>query len=483
MFKERDTVIRRFMRVLDGAVIISAFPLAYYLRERFHHYYKIDIFPHRHLIGKTVASFDQYLSFLAVVIIIWIGTLTLLGAYRSFRTRRIYEIAQIIILSAIYTTLISATVGFLLKIGYVSRVMFVIFMGLASVFLILERGIFLSVIRFMRLMGYNYRRMLIVGSGSRAQKFIKVIERHPEWGFKINGIVDDDHSKINQSVIGYPVIGVLKDIPDILHSRAIDEVVFIVPRGWLNRIEPAISACENEGVKATLAADLFDLKIATAKQTELGGIPLMAFEPARAHEGKLFLKRFIDVVFSAAALAALSPLMTAIAILIKSTSKGPVLYVQRRVGRNGRRFVLYKFRSMYPDAHKRLSEVMADNEASGPVFKIKNDPRITPVGRFLRRYSLDELPQLFNILMGCMSLVGPRPPLPREVCRYEPWQRRRLSMRPGLTCLWQVNGRNRVGFDEWMKLDLQYIDNWSIWLDLKILFRTLPAVIFARGAH
>jgi lipopolysaccharide/colanic/teichoic acid biosynthesis glycosyltransferase len=180
---------------------------------------------------------------------------------------------------------------------------------------------------------------------------------------------------------------------------------------------------------------------------------------------------------------ALSPLFLLTAILIRATSKGPVFYIQKRMGLNGRKFVLYKFRSMYKGSHLKLSELSHKNEMKGPIFKIKNDPRITPIGRILRKFSIDELPQLFNVFAGQMSLVGPRPPLPSEVKKYELWQRRRLSMRPGLTCLWQISGRNRIGFDDWMKLDLEYIDNWSLWLDFKILCKTVPVVLFGVGAY
>ena len=170
-------------------------------------------------------------------------------------------------------------------------------------------------------------------------------------------------------------------------------------------------------------------------------------------------------------------------LLIKWTLPGPVLFNQVRMGLNGRKFNMYKFRSMHQDAENRLGALKSSNEMSGPVFKIANDPRVTPVGRFIRKFSIDELPQLFNVLKGDMSLVGPRPPIYKEVLEYQRWQRRRLSMRPGITCIWQVSGRNDIGFEEWMKLDLQYIDNWSFWLDLKLLFKTIPAVLIGKGAH
>ncbi|MEA3305942.1 MAG: sugar transferase, partial [Candidatus Omnitrophota bacterium] len=378
---------------------------------------------------------------------------------------------------------ISAAFAFILKIEYVSRILFAIFVFSAFFLLIVEKWLLTSVVRHIRKKGYNYKCLLIVGSGKRAQNFIKVIDKHPEWGFKITGIVDNEKGKVKQKIMGYEIIGALEDIQGILHKRAIDEVVFVVPRSWLDKVQNSIAVCELEGVKATLAVDFFDLKIAHSTQTELEGIPLMTFEPTLGREGQLFIKRAADIIFSGTALIAFLPLFLITGALIKLTSPGPVFFAQKRVGRNGRRFILYKFRSMYYGAQKKLTELERLNEASGPVFKIKNDPRITLAGRFLRKFSIDELPQLFNVFMGDMSIVGPRPPLSREVQKYEPWQRRRLSMRPGLTCLWQVRGRNKIAFEEWMKLDLKYIDNWALWLDFKILVKTIPVVIFGIGAH
>lgn len=471
------------MRLIDAFTILAAFLAAYCLRAKFHLIYTLDIFPSFQIAQLKIASIKEYLSFLILIVPIWVIILNFTGAYQSFRTRAFSDIAWITAKSAIYTTFAFGALAFILKIQYISRLLFVIFIFFASIALVIEKWIVIYVMRYIRKKGYNYRRMLIVGSGERAQKFIKLIEAHPEWGFRIAGIIDDEKEKLGSKVMGCDVIGVLEDIPDILHKRAIDEVIFIVPRSWLNKIQNSVATCELEGVKATLAVDLFDLQIAHAEQSDLEGIPLITFETTLGQEGQLFIKRTVDVVFSAIAIILLLPVFPIAAILIKATSKGPVLFVQKRVGRNGRKFILYKFRSMYQGAHKKLEELNGLNEISGPVFKIKNDPRVMPVGRYLRRFSIDELPQLFNVFMGHMSIIGPRPPLPHEVRKYEPWQRRRLSMRPGLTCYWQIYGRNNIGFDKWMKMDLEYIDNWSLWLDFKILVKTIPAVLFGNGAY
>jgi len=233
-----------------------------------------------------------------------------------------------------------------------------------------------------------------------------------------------------------------------------------------------------------VALDLFDLKIARARQTELDNIPFITFETAPSHQWQLFMKRLIDLFISGLGIILLSIPLLAVALLIRLTSKGPALFLQKRIGLNGRKFVLFKFRTMQADAQRRRAKLESLNMMNGPVFKMKDDPRITGLGKFLRKFSIDELPQLLNVFRGEMSLVGPRPAVYKEVLQYEHWQRRRLSMRPGITCLWQVSGRNKIAdFSEWMKLDLQYVDSWSLWLDFKILMQTIPVVIFGIGAH
>lgn len=323
---------------------------------------------------------------------------------------------------------------------------------------------------------------LIVGTGKRSQRFIDLLNTNARER-KIVGLVDDDTSKIGENVHGHKIIGALKDLPDILHSNVVDEVVFIVPRSWLGKMEDLIHSCETEGLRVSVAVDFFNPKISRASHHDVGGLPLLTFDSAPGKNFPMHVKRLIDIVVSAAALVVLLPVLAVVAILVKTTSKGPLFFKQQRCGRNGRRFMLYKFRTMVQDAERRLEELKKHNEMKGPAFKMANDPRITPIGKYLRKFSLDELPQLWNVLHGEMSIVGPRPPIPAEVNEYDSWHRRRLSMRPGLTCLWQVSGRNQItDFDQWMRLDLQYIDSWSLWLDIKIILKTVPVVLFGVGA-
>lgn len=331
--------------------------------------------------------------------------------------------------------------------------------------------------------GYNYRTILLIGTGKVAQNFARLLRTHKDWGFRLIGFMDVEPGRVGHELLGVPVLGGLERLPDFLHERVVDEVVFALPRRFLGHIEESLKTCEKIGVRAHVLLDWYSMKVAKTQLGEFHGLPMLTLTTTPFSEAKLLLKRMFDVAVSFILLALLSPILLIIAGLIKMTSPGPILIKQVRCGLGGRKFTFYKYRSMNADAEERKRELEPLNEMSGPVFKIKDDPRITPVGRIIRKLSIDELPQLWNVLKGEMSLVGPRPPIPEEVQQYESWQRRRLSMRPGLTCLWQINGRNEVDFDQWMRLDLEYIDNWSLGLDFKIILRTIPVVLTGHGAH
>jgi exopolysaccharide biosynthesis polyprenyl glycosylphosphotransferase len=486
MLREHDAVVRKALVILDALVAAAAFFASYAMRSRFHVFYKLDLIPGpRSVIETSILSLSDYLIVLFFVVPIWCSALYFSGSYNRWRTRTSSEIAFQVIKASVLTAISFGTAAFLFKLKFVSRAFFIIFMALSFVMILAEKLAIFFVMQNARRQGHNYRRLLIVGSGARAAQFIRKINGHREWGFKIIGAVDYEEVHRGREVdnTGVSVLGMLEDIPRILKTHSVDEVIFLVPRSKLNLIEDSLYVCETQGVRTSLAADIFELRIAKAHQTELEGTPLITFETTVAEEWQRFVKRAIDITASGLSIILLSPVFGLAAILIKATSPGPVLFIQKRVSLNNRKFALYKFRSMYKGAHLKRDELAGMNIMTGPVFKVKDDPRITPVGRFLRKFSIDELPQLFNVFVGHMSLVGPRPPLPSEVAGYEPWQRRRLSMRPGLTCLWQISGRNRIGFEEWMKLDLQYIDGWSLWLDFKIILKTVPVVLFGKGAY
>ncbi|HEV2844792.1 MAG TPA: sugar transferase, partial [Thermoanaerobaculia bacterium] len=272
------------------------------------------------------------------------------------------------------------------------------------------------------------------------------------------------------------------DIPRVVEHHVVDDVIFAVTRRDLDRLEDLFLSLQEQGIRTRFAMDLFPHTRARVELEDLDGMPLMSFATTPTNQFQLMAKRGLDVVLASLLLMLAMPIVGLIALVIKLTSGGSVLFRQTRCGLNGRIFTLYKFRTMVADAEERRLDLLHLNEMNGPVFKLRSDPRVTSFGRFLRRFSLDEVPQFWNVLRGDMSLVGPRPPIPEEVAKYQRWQRRRLAMKPGLTCLWQVSGRNDLDFDRWMQLDLEYIDSWTPLLDLKILLKTIPAVLSGKGA-
>ncbi|MDD4938665.1 MAG: sugar transferase [Candidatus Omnitrophica bacterium] len=430
--------------------------------------------------GSSLLNNIQVIS---VYTAIWSLLLSYSGMYTSFRTKDITDVLYHIFKSAFLGLVFFSALAYLTKEKNVDRAFMAWVFVSTAITLSLEKIAILWILRSYRKKGFNYRSLLIVGRNDRAARLIRLINEHTEWGFKIIGIIDDDRDKLGKEFLGFKIIGTLNDAARVIHDNIVDQVIFVVPRSWLNKIQDILYLCETEGVETSLALDFFDFTLARVKQTDLQGFPLLTFETTPDKLWHLVIKRAVDIAISSAAMVLLLPVFIIAAISIKLTSRGPVFFKQLRVSVNGRIFYLYKFRTMVEDAEKKLQELMAKNEMRGPVFKISNDPRVTPAGKILRKLSIDELPQLWNVLKGNMSLVGPRPPIPDEVKKYDNWHRRRLSMRPGITCLWQVNGRNKISdFDEWTKLDLEYIDKWSLALDFKILFKTIPVVLFGIGA-
>lgn len=467
MLKEHNILLRRLMVFFDLCIVCSAFFLGFFLKNGF---------------GDFCKDPSKYIVLIPILLIIWGILLYNFGMYESFRTKQITDVLLIVAETALIGGSFFGSLIFITKLQYISR-MHIFYSFLLTVILIsIEKVVLIRYFRYQRKKGLNTRNILIVGTGKRAQHFIDLINRHIEWGIKIIGLIDTEVVK-GTVIYGHKVIGTLNEVSEIIHTCVIDEVVFVVPRSWLSMIEETIYICETEGIHVSVAIDLFELKISKAKPTYLGSFPLLRFESTSDKLLSLFIKRVFDLITSGMALIILSPVLTITAIIIKATSKGCIFFKQQRCSLHRRKFMLYKFRTMVENAEAKLHELLAYNEMEGPVFKMQNDPRITKVGKFLRKFSIDELPQLWNVLKGDMSLVGPRPPIPSEVEKYEPWQRRRLSMRPGITCLWQVSGRNKiVDFDDWMRFDLEYIDSWSLWLDCKILFKTVPVVLFGIGA-
>ncbi len=470
MLKERARLIIAANLVLDLALLSASFFAAYLLRDAFSG-------PSLRRLPPFAAFREAFLLFLGA----WTIALWTTGTYASARVRSIgWLVAQstkTAILAGLLCFAMLATVQ-----AQPSRVLVGLALALGATSLTAERVCVRLAVAWARSRGRNYRQVVIVGTGGHARRVARTLETHPAWGLRIVGFVTEREEDRRSRVGGRPVVARPSGFAAYLTENVVDEVIFCVQRHRLARLEDVFLRCEELGICTRVMMNFLPYSISKVALQELDGIPMLTFSTTPNAELALLAKRVLDVVASACALALLSPVLAAVALAIRLEGPGPVLFRQRRVGIYGRPFTLLKFRSMVQGAEARQAEVVHLNKMDGPVFKIPMDPRVTRIGRLLRRLSLDELPQLVNVLRGEMSLVGPRPPLAQEVRRYQSWQRRRLSVKPGITCLWQVSGRNHIGFQKWMRLDLEYIDNWSLWLDLKILARTVPVVLGAKGA-
>src|SRR5438067_5083383 len=479
MLKQKARLIARIVYLADLLLTSAAFFVAFFLRDVIFPLFDPHDFP------TGLFPLQEYLKIYPLVLVIWSALLFTYHSYHSHRTIPVTKEAMTTIRVVVVGNLLLATIAYLMPLRQLSRAWFVLFGTLSALFLVLEKIVLRVIARYVRSKGLNYRTLLIVGTGRRATDLATMIEEHKYWGYKILGFVSDGHHLSN----GWGKFRVFGSVPDLKRvlehwqmPEPIDEIVFAVTRKKLDEMKQIFLMCEELGIRTRVAMNFFSNRVARIEIEEMDGIPFLTFTTTPSNETQLAMKRLLDIGISLAILGIALPVITLVALAIKLTSPGSVFFKQARLGLNGRKFTLYKFRTMIEDAHERRGEVEHLNEMTGPVFKAKSDPRVTPVGRILRRFSLDELPQLWNVLRGDMSLVGPRPPIPEEVAEYHRWHRRRLSMKPGLTCLWQISGRNNVDFDRWMQMDLQYIDNWSPSLDLKILLRTIPAVLSGRGA-
>jgi exopolysaccharide biosynthesis polyprenyl glycosylphosphotransferase len=373
---------------------------------------------------------------------------------------------------------------FMLKLQFIARTFVVMFAMTNFVALLVGRFLIMELLAFVRSKRVDGHRVVIVGCGEAALRCAESLNSQPPWAVRLLGHVSVPGERALREIPRKRILTSLDQLHELLDATPVDEVLFASTAVDEELLANALQTCDERGLDVLLPLPPAIPQRARVEIASIDGfeLPLLGLRRTPTSEVGLALKRAVDVVGGIAALLLAAPVMVLVAIGIKATSSGPVLFKQVRAGRNGRQFVMFKFRSMVVDAEAKKAALMHLNEMSGPVFKIRRDPRVTRIGALIRKTSLDELPQLFNIVLGDMSLVGPRPPLPSEVEQYKPWQRRRLSVKPGLTGLWQVSGRNDVDFEEWMALDLRYIDDWSLWLDMKILLRTLPAVLFKTGA-
>ena len=420
------------------------------------------------------------------LLLLWHFLFSIFGLYTSHRlSGRWTESAEIVkgtALGGLGLWVASA----IFHLHMVSKVPFlIVFFVISTGMLVSSRLTLRMVLEHARLHGHNLRNVLIVGTNRRAVEFAAKLQANPTLGYRVMGFADQPWDGIDQfRRTGHSLACDLEGLPEFLRKNVVDEVVIALPIRSFHADACLVAArCEEQGIILRVPSNIFNLKLAHSGAEELEGHSSITHYTGAIGGWSVVMKRVLDFCLALIALIVVSPIMLLAAAAINLTSPGPVFFKQRRIGQNKRKFTIYKFRSMTVDAENKMRQLEHLNELSGPVFKIKHDPRITPVGRFLRKTSIDELPQLINVLKGDMSLVGPRPMSIRDFELFsEDWHRRRFSVRPGITCLWQVNGRNSIPFEKWMELDMQYIDKWSLWLDLKILARTIPAVLKGLGA-
>lgn len=465
MLRQRTRTLQAAIAVTDAAATIAAF---------FAVYYGLGDLPQRWGF-KEVLPITRYFWLLAVAVPLWWALFGLFGCYDLSPIERVRDslrrMAPPLIVGALA---VGAVVFFSKELLFARRVVGGFVIGNIAC-LVLGRLLMLKTApRLYRETGAR-RRVVILGLGPAAREFGAAVQR-AGWGLELAGYVAPGRASADADCLGAAA-----DLPRILDERSIDDVVLAEPGIEWSAVQAVIHACEEVGAILHISSKFFAAQISRPHLEQFSGICMLTFTSAPYSPISLGIKRAADLLASLILGLGFALPMLGIALLVKLTSRGPVLFKQRRSGLYGRDFDMYKFRSMVADAEAHRAELEGSNEMAGPVFKMRHDPRITPLGRVLRKYSLDELPQLWNVFKGEMSLIGPRPPLPSEVARYARWQRRRLSMRPGLTCIWQVTDRNRASFDQWMEYDLQYIDNWSLWLDLRIAAKTIPAILKGTG--
>ncbi len=473
MFHFRRKVLMFFLKGSDVVFFIASTMLAFIHSGKF---------PNLSNFIYTKLSIGDFLLF-CCLLVMWSKLCEFYNLYRSKRldsfSREARDVAKVVLTAV----LVIALAGVMFNRPYLRLGNVLVFAGYAGGLTLVFRFFLRISLRQLRLRGHNLRSALVVGTNKTAYSWAENIENSPELGIKIFGFVDTEIIEKNDK---WPFLGKIEELAAILKENVIDEVVIAMPiRSNYSMIQRVILFSEEQGIPIRYAFPLFDTKNIKTKinNFETSEEDEFMIEQSSYNALQYFTKRVLDVFLAGLMLLFLSPLLLLVALLIKLTSEGPVFFVQTRLGFNKRLFGCYKFRTMVNNAEKLQMELEEDNEMDGAAFKMKEDPRITPIGKFLRKTSIDELPQLFNVIKGDISLVGPRPLPVRDYKKFDKtWQCRRLSVLPGITCIWQISGRNNISFEKWMQLDMNYIDNWNILLDLKILFKTIPAVLKGHGA-
>jgi exopolysaccharide biosynthesis polyprenyl glycosylphosphotransferase len=476
VFERYRRQIALAITIADVLLINLAFALAYWLRYDLQWFASVD-----------EAFYVPYRSFIPISLaltVLLLGIYRLSGVYNQPRGASWFDEAyQILTATATGIILTVFVIVFLFRPFLYSRLVFFYAGVLITIFLGFSRVVKRMVRSHLRRKGLGVDRLLIVGAGEIGRTVMRNIVAHPALGYHIAGFVDDDPEKGSTDIGRFSALGSTANIPRLVKEMDIDEVIITLPWMYHRKIVSIIAQCEREKVRVRIVPDIFQMTLSHLDVEDLGGVPMIGVKDISISRGELLFKRTVDVAVSLIGLILLFPFFLLIGLAIRVDSPGPIFFTQIRVGKGQHLFACYKFRSMHQGADEIKEALKEQNEADGVFFKIRNDPRITRVGRIIRRTSLDELPQLINVLMGHMSMVGPRPAPPAEVQRYLPWHQRRMEVAPGLTGLWQVSGRSELTFDEMVLLDLYYIENWSPLLDLQIMLRTLPKMITGEGAY
>ncbi len=475
-------IARRMLLASNFAALLTSFYLSYRLLPYYRPYLRAEAF----FIGR----FTHHAWLLLLIFPLWYLLLEPAGLNSPRRMAWEAAIRRTAQVQALGLAGL-AVVIFAFKLQAVSRLLIFGFCLLAVPVSLLSRWAVLSALEAHRSHIYNIARVLVIGSRERAREFIRQARKAEEGYYQVVGCLEPDAAHAPAEVAGVPVLGSTEIARNYLFAHPVDIVVFAMPLDRVPQAQSVMDAAMELGLRVAVLPDFYVQRLGYTLEDPYVSIdaffgrPVVALSSVPRRNTYLLVKRAMDIGFSALLLLLLAPLFALIALLVKLTSPaGPVLYRWKVLGMNKKPFVSYKFRTMVANAEQLKPHFLAGNEMVGPVFKMRNDPRITPLGRVLRKYSLDELPQLYSVLKGDMSLVGPRPPFQEEADQYEFWQRRKLSVKPGITCLWQVNGRNEIHrFDEWARLDLEYVHSASLWLDCKILLKTIPAVLRGRGAY
>jgi len=454
MLKQQARLLTAIAVSLDLLIILASFLTAFYLRRPY-------------LVNREL---NDYLWFLLLVLPVWFGSLYASQIYESLRTRTTWSILRRLLKAYTIAGCITAAAIFILDPHTFSRMLFVLFVGLSFIVIFVMKLLVRMLLAAIRRRGINTRNILLVGDGCKAEEMRNLIRQHESWGLRLVATRDNP-------------VG-LDGIVNTCKHMMVDEVVFCLPASAMNCIEAYVTRLDQLGVTSRMVLDLVDFP-AHRKEISLfhDTVPILTFYSKAFSASQLMAKRCLDIAGALVGLLLLGLMLPFVALAIRLESPGPIFFGQMRLGEHGRPFRCWKLRSMLVDAEQHKQELLAHNEMNGQMFKIKNDPRVTRVGRIIRKTSIDEFPQFWNVLKGEMSLVGTRPPTPDEVANYEDWHHKRISIRPGITGLWQVSGRNQIqDFDEVARLDIRYVENWSIWLDIKILCQTLWVVTLGRGA-